>query len=226
MSNSIKSWAPDDRPREKLKNKGRQALSDAEILAILLRSGSQKSSALDVAKTMLKSYRNIDNLSKANVQDLKQFEGIGDTKAVSIIAALELGRRKSLNREKRVQIKSSEDVDLLMRPVFADLTQEECHLILLSQANQVLGTECIGRGGMNAAIVDGKIVFRHALQYKAVAFILCHNHPSGNLKPSRADINLTERLKEFGNMIDLKLLDHLIFTDSGYYSFADEGDIF
>lgn len=225
MAESIKNWALDDRPREKLLQKGRHALSDAEIIAILLRSGNREESALTVAQKMLKKYRNIDRLSKASVQDLTQFRGVGETKAVTITAALELGRRKSVLQKNDIRITSSTDVDQFMRPVFQDLTQEECHIILLNQANKVLGTECIGRGGMNAAIVDGKIVFQHALQYKAVSLILCHNHPSGNLSPSKADITLTERLRKFAHMIDMEVLDHIIFTDDGIYSFADEGHI-
>lgn len=223
MRESIKNWAPDDQPREKLVKKGRQALSDSEIIAILLRAGNREESALEVAQKIMKSYQNIDALSKASVQDLMKFRGVGETKAITIIAALELGRRRTLSKNENPIIHSSQDIYNLLQPSFADLTQEECYVVLLNQANRVLGTECISRGGMTAAIMDGKIVFRHALQYQAVALIICHNHPSGNLKPSQADIRLTERLQQFGQMIDMKLLDHLIFTDHGYFSFADEG---
>lgn len=223
MRESIKNWAPDDQPREKLVKKGRQALSDSEIIAILLRAGNREESALEVAQKIMKSYQNIDALSKASIQDLMKFRGVGETKAITIIAALELGRRRTLSKNENPIIHSSQDIYNLLQPSFADLTQEECYVVLLNQANRVLGTVCISRGGMTAAIMDGKIVFRHALQYQAVALIICHNHPSGNLKPSQADIRLTERLQQFGQMIDMKLLDHLIFTDHGYFSFADEG---
>lgn len=221
---SIKKLAKDDRPREKLIEKGRSALSNAEILAILIGSGTREKSAVQLSQEILNSVDNdLNKLARLSINDLMKFKGVGEAKAISIAAALEIGRRKRTLTTEDAFIKQSKDVYELMRPYFLDLEHEEFYAVLLATSNKVKSVQLISKGGISSTAVDGKLVFKKALEQTASAMIICHNHPSGNLKPSESDIQLTKKLKEFGDLIDLRVLDHIIFTDQGYYSFADEG---
>lgn len=223
---SIKSWAEEDRPREKLLLKGKSALSDAELIAILLRTGVTGSSALDIAKKILhKVNGNLNELGKLSVGELKKMEkGLGDTKAISIAAALELGRRRQSSeiREKPV-IRTSRDSFDYIYPEIADLPHEEFYVLYLNKSNKVITYKHISVGGIAGTVADTKIILKHAIELLATSIIAVHNHPSGNLKPSQADIDLTKKLKEAGKLIDASLLDHLIIGDRNYYSFADSG---
>lgn len=222
---SIKSWAEEDRPREKLLLKGRAALTDAELMAILLGSGTQKLSAVDVAKLILAAAGNdLNELARLSVKELMRHKGIGEAKAITIVAALELGRRrKETAAAARVTITCSTDIYNLIRPHLQDLPHEEFWVIMLNRANVVMRQEKISSGGVAGTVADPKMIFQQALEKLASSIILVHNHPSGNRQPSAADILLTKKLKEAGNFLDLPVLDHLIYTDRGYYSFADEG---
>lgn len=222
---NIKSWAEDDRPREKLFLKGRQALSDAELIAILIGSGNREESAVELSKRILNSAsNNLSELGKLSVSDLMNFKGIGDAKAISIIAALELGRRrKETETIKRDKITCSKDVFDIMQPFMLDLPHEEFWLLNLSRSNAVIKKELISRGGVSGTVVDTKMIFKSAVENLASSIIICHNHPSGNLKPSDADIRITKNIKEAGRVMDIQLFDHVIITESGYYSFTDEG---
>ncbi len=223
---SIKSWAEEDRPREKLLLKGKGALSDAELIAILLRTGVKGSSALDIAKKILHRVNgDLNELGKLSVSDLKKMEkGLGDTKAITIAAALELGRRRqsSVIREKPV-IRSSKDSFNYIYPEIADLPHEEFYVLYLNKSNKVINHRHISAGGVSGTVADTKIILKHALELLATSIIAVHNHPSGNLKPSQADIDLTRKLKEAAKLIDVTLLDHLIIGDKDYYSFSDSG---
>jgi DNA repair protein RadC len=227
MYRSIKQWAEDDRPREKLILKGRSVLSDAELLAIILGSGSRELSALELAKQLLyESNNDLSRFSKMNLKDLCRFKGVGEAKAVGIIAALELGRRRRETKNVRtIRITSSQMVYTHMRTFLLDLQHEEFYAIMLNRANEIIKTEQISVGGMSGTVADGKVIFKKALENNAHGVILVHNHPSGQLKPSDNDNSLTRKMVEFGKYIDLPVLDHVIFTDNGYYSFADEGKI-
>lgn len=220
---TIKSWAEDDRPREKMLLKGKSVLSDAELLAIILGSGTRTKSAVDLAQEILTSVDNdLYRLGQLNLNELKKFSGVGDAKAVGLAAALEIGRRRrEVETKKLKKVSGSNDAYEYMRSYFEDLQHEEFRIIGLKRSNEIIRSELISRGGMTGTIADGKVIFKALLDMKAVACILIHNHPSGNLKPSGADISLTKKLSEFGRMIDLQVLDHLIVTDHGYYSFAD-----
>ncbi|RYY05802.1 MAG: JAB domain-containing protein [Sphingobacteriaceae bacterium] len=222
---SIKSWAEEDRPREKLLLQGRRVLSDAELVAILIGSGSLNESAVDLSKRILHHFSgDLDGLGKASVNDLSKFKGIGEAKAISIIAALELGRRRKETEHKQTEkVSCSKDIFHLMHRYFADLNHEEFWIILLNRANKVLSQHLISKGGQAGTIADPKIIFQTVLQHHAASVILAHNHPSGNLKPSQADLDLTKKLRNAGQMLDIAVPDHLIFTDKYYYSFADEG---
>ncbi len=222
---SLKNLAKDDQPREKLAEHGRSALSNAEIIGILIGSGTKEKSAVQVCREILQSVdHDLSRLARLTIHDLMKFKGIGEAKAITIVAALELGRRQQLQIPEESQtIKSSRDIYLHVRERFNNLDHEEFYVVLLNRANKVKSIELISKGGVSGTVVDGKIVFKKALEQTASAVVLCHNHPSGNLKPSRADMELTKNLKRFGVMIDLPILDHIIITDTGYYSFADEG---
>jgi DNA repair protein RadC len=224
-ASGIKSWAEDDRPREKLMAKGRSVLSDAELLAILIGSGTTKLSAVDVGKLMLQGVGNdLNALARESVQQLCRHPGIGPAKAITVVAALELGRRrKEADAAPRNTITCSRDIYNLMRPHLLDLPHEEFWIILLNRANVVMRKAAISRGGVAGTVADPKMIFKEALEQLASSIILVHNHPSGNRNPSGADIQLTKKLKEAGNFLDLPILDHLIFAEQGYYSFADEG---
>ena len=221
----IKAWAEEDRPREKLLLKGKTALSDAELIAILIGSGSRDETAVELSKRILSAAsNNLNQLGKMSIVDLQKFKGIGEAKAISIAAALELGRRrKETDALKRVKITASSVVFENMREVMEDLPHEEFWVLLLNRGNQILERVNISKGGVSQTVVDSKIVFKMAIDKLASSIILCHNHPSGNLKPSDADIQLTKKLKEAGRILDLPILDHLIFADNTYFSFADEG---
>lgn len=221
----IKSWAEDDRPREKLLRKGRQALSDAELIAILLGSGTRNLTAVDVGKKVLAAYQNkLHHLGRLGIEDFKKFPGIGEAKAITIIAALELGRRRrSEERMVAAKISSSRDIYELLAPKLSDLDHEEFHVLLLSRSHKVKEQICISRGGISGTVVDQRLIFKPALEKLASAIVLCHNHPSGTLRPSEQDKRLTQKLVKSGVILDIPVLDHLIFTDEGYFSFADEG---
>mgnify|MGYP003684711647 CR=1 FL=1 len=221
---SIKAWNEDDRPREKLMLKGRIALSDAELIAILIGSGSRQESAVSLSQRIMASVENnLSELGKASITQLKQFKGIGEAKAITIVAALELGRRRrgqeALERKK---ITSSESAFELLQPIIGDLPHEEFWAIFLNNANKVLQTLQLSKGGITGTIVDVRLTLKTALQLGAVGMILAHNHPSGTLKPSQADKQLTKKLMLAGESLDIKVLDHLIITEKAYFSFADE----
>jgi len=224
QSLTIKTWAEEDRPREKLSLKGKGVLSDAELIAILIGSGNKKESAVELSKNILASINNdLNKLSKLTIANLTQFNGIGEAKAISIIAALELGRRrKDSDVEKKVAIKSSKDAYNIIADVLSDLPHEEFWVLYLNRKNEVIKKENISKGGVSGTIADSKIIFKSAIEQLASAIILCHNHPSGSLKPSNADIKLTQKLKETGLMLDTPVLDHLIIGEKDYFSFADE----
>jgi len=223
----IREWAEDDRPREKLLLKGKGNLSNAELIAILLGTGSRKDSAVELAKKILKEVRNsLVALSGKNARDLQKFDGIGNAKAISIIAALELGRRRQgaevLEREK---VSCSKDVYAIFQSLLGDKQYEYFCILLLDRANKVISTEMISEGGISGTVADPKKIFRIALDKGCSSIILCHNHPSGNIEPSEADIRLTRKLKSAGDMLDIQVLDHLILGENNYYSFADENMI-
>ncbi len=222
---TIKSWAEEDRPREKMLLKGKKALSDAELLAIILGSGNRETSALGLAQQILHSVEgDLHALTRKTIADLTKFSGVGDAKAIAIVAALELGsRRQLLDIKKKPQVRSSQDAFDAISPLIRDLPHEEFWILLMDRANQIIGRERISIGGVSGTLVDAKIIFRKALEYQACGIILCHNHPSGNLKPSPADIDLTRKLRKAGDLVDVLVLDHLIITEGGYCSFADEG---
>lgn len=222
---SIKHWSENDKPREKLMFKDKVALSDAELLAILIGSGSRNESAVDLCKRILAaSENNLNQLGKQNIQQLLQFKGIGEAKAISIIAALELGKRRRLEEAKQLsQIKSSKDVFEHMQPLIGDLTNEEFWVLLLNNSNKIIQKIQLSKGGLTATLVDVRLLFKQALEYFATAIILVHNHPSGQLKPSEANKNITKKISDAGNVLDIKLLDHIIITEHDYFSFADDG---
>ncbi|MCU0445086.1 MAG: DNA repair protein RadC [Microscillaceae bacterium] len=221
----ITDWAEEDRPREKLLLKGKEALSDAELIAILLGSGTVSMSAVDLAKLILQDVKNnLNDLAKLSVKDLQKFKGIGEAKAISIVSALELGRRrKESEPQKRPKITSAQDVYELMKPHLWDLHYEEFWILLLNQANFVIKKVKISSGGVAGTVADPKLILKAALEELATGIVLVHNHPSGNLKPSQADKDLTSKIKEAAKLMDIILTDHLIFTDQSYYSFLENG---
>jgi DNA repair protein RadC len=225
VSGNIQSWAEEDRPREKLMLKGKAALSDAELIAILVNSGTTDLTAVDVARLILKSVNhNLNELARLSIKDLSKFRGIGEARAISIVAALELGRRqREQARPERNRITGSRDVYEEMRPHLLDKPHEEFWILLLNRANEVLRPVQISAGGLSGTIADTRIIFKHAIEQLASGMILLHNHPSGNLTPSQADKDLTRKLRDAGRLLDVPVLDHLIFTDKAYFSFADEG---
>ncbi|KAF2513469.1 RadC family protein [Flavobacterium foetidum] len=220
----ITNWSEDDRPREKLMLKGKSVLSDAELIAILIGSGSRNESAVDLSKRILKSVDNLNALGKMTISQLTTFKGIGEAKAITIIAALELGRRR---REEDVvelkKITSSKIAFQLMQPIIGELPHEEFWVLFLNNSNKVISKAQLSKGGIAGTIVDVRLIFKPALETGATGLILCHNHPSGNTMPSEADRQMTKKIKAAGENLDVKVLDHLIITESKYYSFADEG---
>ncbi|MBL6963405.1 MAG: DNA repair protein RadC [Bacteroidetes bacterium] len=221
----IKSWSAEDRPREKLLDKGPQSLTNAELLAILIGSGSKEFNALDLAKAVLNRVDNqIQHLGALSVKQLTAIKGIGNAKAVSIAAALELGRRrKDEQGESKLKIRNSQDAYEFIFPFLADAKQERFMVILLNRSNQVIKKVDISLGGVSGTLVDPKIVFHTALEELSSAIVLCHNHPSGNIKPSQADLDITSKICNGAKLFDIAVLDHLIFTNDKFFSFADEG---
>lgn len=225
QTSTIKSWAESDRPREKMLLKGKHNLTDSELIAILIGSGTRDKSALDLAKEMLFSVsNNLSTFAKLNFSELNHFKGIGEAKAITLMAALELGRRRKENENHLTEkITKAKQAYQLIEPIFQDLIHEEFHVIFLNRSNRLISIEFISSGGFSGTVVDGKQLFKLALEKRAQTMILCHNHPSGELKPSEEDLKITKRLKEFAKIIDLSILDHIIFADNGYFSFAEEG---
>jgi DNA repair protein RadC len=221
----IKAWAEADRPREKLLLHGRRQLTDAELVAILIGSGNRTETAVDLSKRILGFYQNdLDKVAKLSVKELSKFKGIGEAKAISIVAALELGRRrKETEKEGPVKITSSKDAYQILKPELTDLPHEEFWVLLLNRANFVLSKHFISKGGQSGTVVDPKIIFKVAIENNAASIVLAHNHPSGNLKASSADISITKKLVQSGLLLDITIYDHLIITDYSFLSLADEG---
>lgn len=221
----ITNWSEDDRPREKLMLKGKAALSDAELIAILIGSGSRNESAVDLSKRILNSVENnLNALGKLSISQLIQFKGIGEAKAISIVAAAELGRRRRVEEAlELIKITSSKSIFELMQPLIGELSHEEFWVVYLNNANKVLYKSQLSKGGITGTLVDVRLVFKTALEIGAVSIILSHNHPSGTLTPSEADKQITNKLKKAGESLDIKVLDHIIITENAYFSFVDEG---
>lgn len=222
---SIRDWARDDRPREKLMGQGAGSLTDAELLAILIRSGTTRESALDLAKRILNASGNdLHRLGKLGVAELQRFNGMGEAKAVCIVAALELGRRRRLlEPAERDFITSSLSAYELVRAALSDLPHEEFWLLFLDRGNRLLDKARVSQGGLHGTVADPKVIFKEAIDRRASSIILCHNHPSGQLRPSEEDVVLTRKLVDGGLLLDISVHDHLIVTSGGYYSFADNG---
>ncbi|HVM89319.1 MAG TPA: DNA repair protein RadC [Puia sp.] len=222
---SIKNWAKDDRPREKLLSKTPISLSDSELLAILIQNGTRNKTAVDLAKELLLlSKNNLAELGKLSLKDFMKIKGIGQAKAITIAAALELGRRRQAagSLEKPI-IRESRDIAEYLQALLRDHNHEEFAVVFLNRANKINHIEIISKGGITGTVADPRIILKKALEQEAVSLILCHNHPSGNLKPSKADEELTLKIKEAAKFLDIRVLDHLIVSEDGYFSFADEG---
>jgi DNA repair protein RadC len=221
---SITSWAEEDRPREKLMLKGRSALTDAELIAILIGSGNPKQSAVDLSKVILNSVQNnLNELAGLSVKGLMKFHGIGEAKAISIIAALELGRRrKTEDRIKKPKLNTSKDSFKLLYPLMADKITEEFWIVLLNQNNKVLSKHLISTGGIAGTVADVRIILKLAIDELAASIVLSHNHPSGSVKPSHQDKVLTHKIVESASIMEIKVVDHIIIGDEDYFSFADE----
>lgn len=221
---SIKNWSLDDRPREKLLQKGKDVLSNAELVAIIIGSGSRDESAVSLSKRILASVdNNLNALGKLDINELMKFKGIGEAKAITIAAALEIGRRRRLSEVlERKQITSSNDAFDILQPVLGELPHEEFWVLFLNNSNKVIQMDQVSKGGITGTLVDVRLVMKRALTLGVTALILAHNHPSGTLKPSQSDKDLTQKLKIAADSLDLKILDHLIITEKAYFSFADE----
>ncbi|MGL2967291.1 RadC family protein [Flavobacterium sp. XGLA_31] len=222
---SIKHWAEDDKPREKLMLKGKAVLSDAELVAILIGSGSRNESAVSLSKKILAAVdNNLNALGKLSLKQLMEFKGIGEAKAVAITAALELGRRRRAEETLELQkITSSKAVFEIMQPIIGELPHEEFWVLYLNNSNKVIYKSQLSKGGITGTVVDVRLIFKTALEHNATSVILSHNHPSGKLQASEADMEITKKLKQAGDQLDIKVLDHLIITEHGYLSFQDEG---
>ena len=220
---TIKSWAIEDRPREKLISQGKSVLTDAELIAILIGSGTKKESAVELSKRILNSVNNnINQLAALTFEQLTKFRGIGEARAVSIITALELGKRRHFEFvEQKPIIKSSKDAFQIIHPIIGELQHEEFWVLYLNNSNKVIGKEQLSKGGITATMVDVRLLFKKAVILASVGIIVCHNHPSGKLSPSKSDELLTQKIKEAGQTLDIKLLDHIIITQKDYFSFAD-----
>jgi DNA repair protein RadC len=222
---SIKNWAEDDKPREKLMLKGKSSLSDAELIAILIGSGSRNESAVELSKRILASVdNNLNNLGKLSITKLTEFKGIGEAKAISIIAAMELGRRR--RSEETLELKkitSSKEVFNIMQPIIGELSHEEFWIIYLNNANKIIHKAQLSKGGITGTVVDNRMIFKLAFEQNATGIILVHNHPSGKLVPSDADISITKQLKVAGKQLSIPVQDHIIIAENGHYSFNDEG---
>ena len=221
---SIKFLAEDDRPREKFLLKGKNSLSDAELLAIIMSSGNREDSAVELARKILDSVgNNWHNLSLLQIPDLIKFKGIGEAKAISIATALEIGRRRAAQEvPEKIKINSSSDMFKVLQPFLGDLQREEFWVIFLNQNNRMLGKSQLSSGGINQSVVDLRILFKAALENFATGIVIAHNHPSGNLKPSQEDLKITKQISDAGKILNIQLLDHLIVTQNSYFSFADE----
>jgi DNA repair protein RadC len=221
---SIKHWANDDKPREKMVQKGKSILSDSELIAILIGSGSRNESAVELSKRILASVdNNLNELGKLSIKQLMQFKGIGEAKAVIIAAALEIGRRRRGEEAQKItKISGSKDGFELLQPIMGELPHEEFWIVYLNNSNKVMHTAQLSKGGITGTLVDVRLVMKQALELGAIALILAHNHPSGGLKPSEADKQITQKLKNAAVALDIKVLDHLIITQKDYFSFADE----
>lgn len=222
---SIKLWAEEDRPREKLQSKGKNNLTDAELLAIIIGSGNHTQTAVELAKHILSSCNNnLEELGKKSIADLLKFKGIGEAKAISIVAALELGKRRQHTDAKEInKITCSKDIFKIMHPKIGDIDYEEFWLITLAKNNKIIQIKKVSHGGVSGTVVDAKILFNIALQDLASGIILVHNHPSGNTNPSEQDIKITKKIRNAAENLDITLLDHLIITQQSYCSFADDG---
>jgi DNA repair protein RadC len=225
MPTTIKSMPIFERPREKLLNNGREFISNTELIALLIGSGTKNKSAIEIASMILHdSNNNLQELARKSIADLKKFKGIGDAKAILIYAALELGRRKPLTETAAPpRLTCSRHCYEFLYPYFADLSHEEFYAVYVNRNNKIISVRQISKGGLTGTVADGKVIFQKALEAKATGIVLAHNHPSGASDPSPADMHLTKSLQKFGTMIDLQILDHLIITDNNYFSFADEG---
>ena len=224
-STSIKNWAVDDRPREKLSLKGAAALSDSELLAILINNGNKEDSAVSLAKKILQlGNNNLNELGKLGLKELQQIKGIGQAKAITIAAALELGRRRhAASPLNKAVVKSSNEIAQYLRTIIKDFNYEVFAVLFLNKANKINHFEIVSRGGITGTVADPRIILKKALEEDATSIVLCHNHPSGNLRPSRADEELTYKIKEAARYFDIKIIDHIIVSEEGYFSFADEG---
>jgi len=223
---SIKHWSEDDRPREKMLMKGTEALSNAELLAILINNGTKEKSAVDVAKELLAAVGNeLQQLGKLSVKEIVKLKikGIGQAKAVAIAAALELGIRREAADKKREFILHSRDIAEFLRAKFQYMKREVFVVVFLNRANKIMHHEIVSEGGITGTVADPRVIIKKALEHDAVNIILCHNHPSGSIKPSRQDEELTQKIKEAARFLDIKVMDHIIVSEEGYYSFADEG---
>jgi len=223
----IKAWAEADRPREKLVQQGRRQLTDAELIAILIGSGNKNETAVDLSKRILASCQNdLDKLSQLGVKELSRFKGIGEAKAIAIVAALELGRRRNGANNTEIQkVLSSVDAFKIIKTDLADLPHEEFWLLLLNRANVMMGKHFMSKGGQAGTVIDPKMVFKIAIEHSAASMVLVHNHPSGNLKPSNADIEITNKLVELGKLMEIRIFDHIIVHNNDFISLADEGYI-
>lgn len=224
QSLSIKNWAAEDRPREKLLQKGIYSLSDTELLAILISTGTKNLSAVDLAKlVMTEANNNLHALGKKTINDLKKINGIGEAKAITIIAALELGKRRKNADLKHIKIQDSKTAADIIQPILGDLPHEEFWALYLSRSNQIIDKVRISIGGTAGTVIDNKIILKLGIEKLASGIILAHNHPSGNIKPSHNDEKITQKIKNAGELVDIKILDHIIIGDKKYYSFADNG---
>ena len=223
----IKDWAVEDRPREKLLQKGILSLSDAELIALLIGSGTRNESAVELAKKVLKNANNnLNELGKFEIKDLQKNKGIGEAKAITIMAALELGRRRKISDIiDKQKISSSNDVFNLFQPLLGDLPHEEFWILLLNRSNKIIDKFKISQGGISGTVIDVRLILKVAIEKLASSIILCHNHPSGNRMPSDADDSITHKLIEGGKLLDIKVLDHIIIADTQFFSFADEGKL-
>lgn len=221
----IKNWALEDRPREKLLSMGLKSLTDAELLAIIIGSGQKNESAVEVAKKVLRlAQNNLNELGKLSIKNLEKVRGIGETKAITLIAALELGRRRKLSESKEKQkITNSKDAFDFVQPYVEDLSYEEFWVLYLNRSNRVIDQKKISQGGVSGTVIDVRIILKHAIEKLASSLIISHNHPSGNLQPSESDIQITKKIKDAAKFHDLQVLDHIIISDQNYFSFADEG---
>lgn len=223
--NPIKNWASDDRPREKMISKGADSLSNSELLAILINNGNKEKSAVELAKDVLQlGHNNLDELGKLSMKELQKLKGIGEAKAILISAAMELGRRRqAADALTRITIQNSSEIAEFLRSTLRDFHYEVFAVVFLNRANKIKHFEIISRGGITGTVADPRLILKKAVEEEATSIVLSHNHPSGNLKPSRADEELTQKIKQAASYFDIRVLDHIIVSDEGYYSFADEG---